>query len=76
MARVIFLGPPGAGKGTQAQTLAEYWKVPHISTGDILRSAIKEQTPLGQWSASSQRASARYGRRTVAKSGYQFWLDS
>lgn len=47
MTRVIFLGPPGAGKGTQAQTLAEHWKVPHISTGDILRSAIKEQTPLG-----------------------------
>ena len=47
MTRIIFLGAPGAGKGTQAQTLAEHWKIPHISTGDILRSAIKEQTALG-----------------------------
>ncbi|MCJ8280189.1 MAG: nucleoside monophosphate kinase, partial [Rivularia sp. ALOHA_DT_140] len=47
MTRIIFLGPPGAGKGTQAKTLADHWQVPHISTGDILRSAIKEQTPLG-----------------------------
>ena len=47
MTRIIFLGPPGAGKGTQAKNLADHWKVPHISTGDILRSAIKEQTPLG-----------------------------
>ncbi len=47
MTRIIFLGPPGAGKGTQAKTLAQHWGVPHISTGDILREAIKEQTPLG-----------------------------
>lgn len=47
MTRFIFLGPPGAGKGTQAKTLAEYWSIPHISTGDILRQALKEQTPLG-----------------------------
>ncbi|KAB8318852.1 adenylate kinase [Tolypothrix campylonemoides VB511288] len=47
MTRVIFLGPPGAGKGTQAKTLAENWNIAHISTGDILRQALKEQTPLG-----------------------------
>ncbi len=47
MTRVIFLGPPGAGKGTQAKTLADHWQVPHISTGDILRSAIKAETLLG-----------------------------
>ncbi|BAZ32494.1 adenylate kinase [Cylindrospermum sp. NIES-4074] len=47
MTRLIFLGPPGAGKGTQAQTLAEFWNIPHISTGEILRQAMKEQTPLG-----------------------------
>jgi adenylate kinase len=45
--RLIFLGPPGAGKGTQAQVLAQHLNVPHISTGDILRQAMKEQTPLG-----------------------------
>lgn len=47
MTRLIFLGPPGAGKGTQAKTLAYNWGIPHISTGDILRLAMKEQTPLG-----------------------------
>jgi adenylate kinase len=45
--RVIFLGPPGAGKGTQAKTLADDSNIPHISTGDILRQAMKDQTPLG-----------------------------
>jgi len=45
--RLIFLGPPGAGKGTQAKTLAQHLNIPHISTGDILRQAMKEQTPLG-----------------------------
>jgi adenylate kinase len=45
--RLIFLGPPGAGKGTQAQTLAGKLNIPHISTGDILRKAMKEQTSLG-----------------------------
>ena len=47
MTRLIFLGAPGAGKGTQAQTLAHYWNIPHISTGDILRQAMREQSPLG-----------------------------
>ncbi|MGH1392708.1 MAG: adenylate kinase [Trichormus sp.] len=47
MTRLIFLGPPGAGKGTQAQILAEHLHIPHISTGEILRQAMKEQTPLG-----------------------------
>ena len=43
----IFLGPPGAGKGTQASILADRWQVPHISTGDILRAAIAGKTSLG-----------------------------
>ncbi|MBD2353670.1 adenylate kinase [Tolypothrix sp. FACHB-123] len=47
MTRLIFLGPPGAGKGTQSQKLAEHLQIPHISTGDILRQAMKDQTPLG-----------------------------
>jgi adenylate kinase len=45
---VIFLGPPGAGKGTQAARLAAHLGVPKISTGDMLRSAIAKNTPLGQ----------------------------
>ena len=45
--RVIFLGPPGAGKGTQAQALAREWGVPHIATGDMLREAVAAKTPLG-----------------------------
>ena len=44
---VIFLGPPGAGKGTQAVRVCEQLGIPQISTGDILRRAIKEQTPTG-----------------------------
>lgn len=45
--RVILMGPPGAGKGTQAELLIEHFKIPHISTGDMFRAAIKEQSPLG-----------------------------
>lgn len=44
---LILLGPPGAGKGTQAKLLAGRYRTPHISTGDIFRAAIKEGTPLG-----------------------------
>lgn len=45
--KLIMLGPPGAGKGTQAQLLAKELSIPHISTGDIFRAAIKEETPMG-----------------------------
>lgn len=48
MTRLIFLGPPGAGKGTQAQRLAAMLDIPHISTGEILRDAIAQGTSLGQ----------------------------
>lgn len=44
----IFLGPPGAGKGSLAVLVAEDYKIPHISTGDIFRAAIKNQTELGK----------------------------
>mgnify|MGYP001115689827 CR=1 FL=1 len=46
--RLIFMGPPGAGKGTQAKRLSQDWNIPHISTGDILRQAVAERTELGQ----------------------------
>jgi adenylate kinase len=45
--RFVFLGPPGAGKGTQASRLAKELAIPHISTGEILRSAVRDGTELG-----------------------------
>jgi adenylate kinase len=54
--RLIFLGPPGAGKGTQAAVLSELGGVPHISTGDILRAAVKDQTELGKKAESFMNA--------------------
>jgi len=45
--KIILLGPPGAGKGTQAETLCEAFTIPHISTGNMLREAVEEETELG-----------------------------
>ena len=45
--KIILLGPPGAGKGTQAETLCEAFTIPHISTGNMLREAVDEETELG-----------------------------
>jgi len=46
--RLILIGPPGSGKGTQARALVERYQIPHISTGDMLRAAVKENSELGR----------------------------
>lgn len=48
MTRLVLVGPPGAGKGTQADTLSKKLSVPHISTGDLFRAHVAEHTPLGE----------------------------
>ena len=45
--RVVLLGPPGAGKGTQAHAIADRYGIPHISTGDIFRANLRDETPIG-----------------------------
>jgi adenylate kinase len=54
--RIAFLGPPGSGKGTQASTLARELGIPHLSTGDLLRQAVRNATPLGLAAEEHMRA--------------------
>src|SRR5258706_12271128 len=46
--RIVLLGPPGAGKGTQAQKLCEALNIPHLATGNLLREAVAHHTPVGK----------------------------
>jgi adenylate kinase len=48
---LVFIGPPGAGKGTQSKRLLQYLNIPHLSTGELLRSAKQQDTPLGKLAA-------------------------
>ncbi len=48
---IVFIGPPGAGKGTQSKRLLQYLNIPHLSTGELLRSAKQQDTPLGKLAA-------------------------
>lgn len=56
--KIIFIGPPGSGKGTQAKRLASRFEIPHISTGDMLREAVADGSPLGQQAAPIMAAGA------------------
>ena len=47
MKKMLIMGPPGAGKGTQAENIIKYYNIPHISTGDMFRAAISEKTEIG-----------------------------
>ncbi|EQD44804.1 Adenylate kinase, partial [mine drainage metagenome] len=46
-ARIVFIGPPGVGKGTQANILGEFYNISKLATGDLLRDALKNSTPIG-----------------------------
>ena len=54
--RIVLLGPPGSGKGTQAKMVAENYRVPHISTGEILRAIVLEKTSIGKKIASTMKS--------------------
>ncbi len=56
--KIIFIGPPGSGKGTQAKRLASRFEIPHISTGDMLREAVADGTELGRKAAPIMAAGA------------------
>ena len=62
--KIIMLGAPGAGKGTQAKKIAEKYHIPHISTGDIFRANIKNGTELGK---KAKTISCRYFPRKYQK---------
>ena len=50
--RIVFIGPPGVGKGTQCKRLVEYLAIPHLSTGEMLREVKRQDTALSRWVSS------------------------
>jgi adenylate kinase len=64
--RLVLIGPPGSGKGTQAVRLARRYGVPHISTGDILRQAVRDETPLGQQVAATIAGGSLVGDELIS----------
>ena len=63
---LILIGPPGSGKGTQAVRLARRYGVPHISTGDILRQAVRDDTPLGRQVAATIAGGSLVGDELIS----------
>ncbi|NTF72734.1 adenylate kinase [Agrobacterium rhizogenes] len=64
--RLILMGPPGSGKGTQAKRICERLSIPHLSTGDILRAEVKAGTPLGSAVAATMAAGGLVSDDTVS----------
>lgn len=67
VSNIVFIGPPGSGKGTQAARIAERISIPHISTGDILRAAVKAQSALGRAVADTLAAGALVSDEAVTE---------
>ena len=63
---LVLIGPPGSGKGTQAVRLARRYRVPHISTGDILRQAVRDDTPLGRQVAATIASGSLVGDELIS----------
>jgi adenylate kinase len=63
---LVLIGPPGSGKGTQAVRIARRYKVPHISTGDILRQAVRDDTPLGREVATTIASGSLVGDELIS----------
>lgn len=66
MLRAVLIAPPGAGKGTQGDRIAEIYGIPHVSSGEVLRSEVERQTPMGRQIAKELEAGDLVDDRTVS----------